>query len=60
MKIKEGVEVGTDDFWYDLFYGVYIVPENILEDSRDIEKVKNAIEVLRDFHDSCDSVINCS
>ena len=57
MKIKEGVEVSTSEFWYDLTSGVYLRPEEILEDESDIEKVKQAIETLMEFERSCEDQI---
>jgi hypothetical protein len=46
MKYKKDVSISTDDFWYDLTDGGYIKPEGILEDPSDVEKIKNAINVL--------------
>lgn len=39
----------SEDFWYDLFDGGYINPEQILEDQESIEKINKAIEVLEEF-----------
>lgn len=39
----------TDDFWYDVFDGGYIKPEDFLEDQEDIDKVREAIKVLYEF-----------
>ena len=52
MKFKQGVEITTDDFWYDLFEGGYIKPDEILERSPDITKVENAIELIKRFKDT--------
>lgn len=50
MKIfKKGVEITTDDFWYDLFEGGYIKPEKLLVDEEYANKVRKSIEVLREF-----------
>ena len=57
MKIKENCEASTDDFWYDLTDGGYLDPEEILEDEKDIEAVKKAISVLREFKDACEEEI---
>ena len=57
MKIKENCEASTDDFWYDLTDGGYLDPEEILEDEKDIEVVKKAISVLREFKDACEEEI---
>lgn len=56
MKIKENVTIFTSDFWYDLFQGGYIKPEEILENESDIEDVKNAIKVILDFKMSTRSI----
>ena len=53
IKLKEGIEVSTDDFWYDLTAGGYIVPEDILENPADAVKVRKAIEVIKEFKASC-------
>lgn len=53
LKLKkkisdEVLEQATDDFWYDLFEGGYIIPENYLTEE-DAKKVNKAKEVLHDF-----------
>lgn len=45
MKYKD-VKISTDDFWYDLTDGGYIKPEEILEDPKDVKKIKDAIEII--------------
>ena len=57
MKLRKDVSVVTSDFYYDLFDGGYIVPEDVLEDKDDIELVKNAIEVLKDFRESLEEIL---
>ena len=57
MKIKEGCTASTSDFWYDLTSGGYLKPEDILENLEDIEQVNKAIDILRDFEDSCEEQI---
>jgi hypothetical protein len=57
MKIKENCDITTSDFWYDLTDGGYLKPEEILENEEDVEKVKNAIDVLMDFQSSCEDQI---
>lgn len=57
MKLKKDANVTTGDFWYDLFDGGYIVPEDLLESSDDIDIVNNAIEVLKDFRESLEEVM---
>lgn len=49
MIFKEGAEVVCDDFWYDLFDGGYIKPDQLLESKEMAEKVMNAISVLEAF-----------
>lgn len=57
MKIKDGVQASTGDFWYDLTSGGYLKPEELLENKEDIIKVKEAIKVIRDFEYSCEEQI---
>jgi hypothetical protein len=57
MKLKKDAGVTTGDFWYDLFDGGYIVPEDLLENSDDIALVNNAIEVLKDFRESLEEIM---
>lgn len=57
MKIKEGLDVHTDDFWYNLTEGGYLKPEELLEDSKDVERVKEAIAVINEFEQSCEDQI---
>lgn len=56
MKIKEGVEVSTSEFWYDVTNG-YLKPEAMLESTGDIDRVYDAIAVLMDFEQSCEEQI---
>lgn len=56
MKIKEGTEVSTSEFWYDLTNG-YLKPEEILEDRAIADKVYEAIAVIMDFEQSCEEQI---
>jgi hypothetical protein len=57
MKIKKNCQASTSDFWYDLTDGGYLKPEEILQDKKDVEKVKAAIAVLREFSESCEEQI---
>ena len=43
---KQGSSSG---FWYDLTDGGYIKPEEILEDAEQLEKLEDAIEIVRSF-----------
>ncbi len=57
MKIKNNLDIAIDDFWYDLFEGGYIKPEDILQDQKDVENVKLAIKTLASFKDACDELM---
>lgn len=57
MKIKQGLEISTQDFWYDLTAGGYLAPEEICEKEEDVEKVLNAIKIIKEFRDSCEEQI---
>ena len=51
MEFKENAEIiDTSDFWYDLFDGGYIEPEKLLINEEDIEKINNAIKILKRFN----------
>jgi hypothetical protein len=54
MEFKEGALIVTSDFWYDLTSGGYIEPDKLLKNKEDVEAVKNAIRVIRDFESSAD------
>ena len=54
MKFKnlnENDVVWTNDLYYDLFEGGYLDPETFLEDSEEVDKVKQAIETVNKFLD---------
>jgi hypothetical protein len=56
-KVKPDLkDFGTDDFWYDLSDGGYIRPEEILEDKKQIEALKEAIAIVRSFQNVIDSL----
>lgn len=57
MKIKDGTVAYTSDFWYDLFEGGYLHPEQLLETRDDAVKVLNAIAILRRFKQACEEQI---
>ena len=54
MEFVKKAKIVTDDFWYDLFDGGYIKPEKLLKNQEDIDKVKNAMEIITDFRDSAE------
>ncbi len=53
-NFKEGVEVYTEEFWYDLTDGGYIKPENVLADEEQIAKLQAAIDLVRSFERAID------
>lgn len=57
MKIKKGCKASTSDFWYDLTLGGYLNPDEICESPEDARRVKEAIEVVKEFEDSCEGQI---
>lgn len=54
MKFIKKAKIETSDFWYDLFEGGYIEPGNLLESTEDMKKVRDAIDVLKDFKESAE------
>jgi len=56
MKIKKDAKVTVEDFWYDLFEGGYIKPQEILENKEDVDRVVEAINVLKDFESSVEKI----
>lgn len=57
MKIKDGCNAATSEFWYDLTSGGYLNPEEILESPADVKKVQAAIEIIMEFEESCEEQI---
>jgi hypothetical protein len=57
MKIKEGLNISTDEFWYDLTDGGYLNPRKICDDPADAKKVLEAIAIILDFQKSCEEQI---
>ena len=49
--VKEDVKKqgSSDGFWYDLVYGGYIKPEEVLKDKDQLNKLKEAIETVSSF-----------
>jgi len=58
VQIKKDLDISTDDFYYDLFMGGYIRPEDICKYKQDAEKVRKAIETIKEFERSCEDQIN--
>lgn len=57
MKIKDGCEASTSEFWYDLTSGGYLEPEEILENPEDAKKVREAIKIIMEFEASYEEQI---
>lgn len=55
MKIKEGLEISSSDFFYDLFYGGYLEPTDICKNLKDAKAVNNAIVLINEFRDSIEA-----
>ena len=53
-KFKKNVETiyTGDGFWYDITYGGRIKPEDILDDDEQVKKIKEAVDILKDFEDT--------
>lgn len=58
MKLKDGAEASSTDFWYDLSRGGYLKPEELIEDPEVAKKVTDAIALLTEFEDSCKEQID--
>ena len=57
MNIKKGLEISTENFWYDLTMGGYLDPSEICEDPEDVERVREAIATICEFEESCEEQI---
>ena len=57
MKIKNNAKIETSDFYYDLFDGGYIKPEEVLESEEDIKRVQEALGVINTFKESVEEII---
>ncbi len=53
MKIKQGAEASTSDFWYDLTSGGYLKPSELLEDPEVAKKVEEAVKLVQEFEEAC-------
>lgn len=53
-NFKEGVEIFTEEFWYDLTDGGYIKPEEVLADKEQVAKLQAAIDLVRSFESAID------
>ena len=57
MKIKENLDITTDGFYYDLFMGGYLEPEEICRFKTDAKRVRAAMEIIQEFEQSCEDQI---
>ncbi len=57
MKIVQGLDITTEEFFYDLFDGGYIKPEMFCENENDAKKIRKAMKIIEDFKDSCEEQI---
>ena len=57
MKINEGLEISSGDFWYDLTHGGFLDPRAICAEKKDADRVIMAIAIIRDFQKSCEEQI---
>ncbi len=48
MEFKKDLEIVVEEFYYDLFSG-YIQPEDTLVNSEDILKVRNAMNIIKEY-----------
>ena len=50
-KFKQGIapQGSSDGFWYDIGDGGYINPQEILDDTQQIQAVIDAVALLHDF-----------
>jgi len=51
---KKYKQTASSDFWYDVFDGGYLNPEDFLESEKDIELVNNAKAVLKMYRNTID------
>jgi len=61
MELKKGLTeekldevaaiVDNEGFWYALTSGGYLNPKDVLEKSEDVDKVNQAIKIIREFED---------
>lgn len=50
MKLRSDLDnIWVDDFYYDVFVGGYLSPENILGDQEDIDRINEAMEVMKEY-----------
>lgn len=57
FKIKKGLEISSGDFWYDVTDGGYLDPKEICTNKKDAEKIIAAIDIVKEFQQSCEEQI---
>jgi hypothetical protein len=57
MKLKDNLDCSTDDFFYDLTDGGFLDPDEMCKDPKDAKKIKEALDIIIDFKDSCEEQI---
>ena len=57
MKIVQGLDITTEEFYYDLFEGGYIKPEVFCKNQKDAKKIRKAMKVIEEFRDACEEQI---
>lgn len=55
-KFKNKTDCFNEEFWYDLTEGGYIKPEELLEDKDQIQKLNEAIEIVKSFENAINSL----
>lgn len=53
-EFKKNIESqgSSDGFWYDITYGGYIRPEELLENEHQLKQLNDALEVIRSFEEA--------
>jgi hypothetical protein len=50
-KLNEVAHLGSDDFYYNLFDGGYLDPEELLDNTEDAVRVREAMRVISEYSD---------
>ena len=58
MKLKDGLEISSSEFWYDLTKGGYLNPEEMIEDPEIAAKVRDAVKLIKEFEYACKEQID--
>lgn len=57
IELKEGLDISTSEFWYDLTQGGYLDPMKMCVNPSVARKIKDAIKLVRDFERACEEQI---